>query len=111
MVLNFPSVSSSFLSKMTPMVVEFKGAPSRMLSHGLTVKSLGNITNKLSIISGVEVMISHLERLRYPRDSQSSFARARSADRDLAMPAKLPSSKTQMFSSPDRLSTTSLKAR
>lgn len=51
--------STSF-SKAASMTLEPKGAPSIMMSSEMIVGARGNIADKLSAISVVEVMISHL---------------------------------------------------
>lgn len=98
--------SSTFPSRITSMAPEPKGAPSRLLPRGLIIDAPDNTEVRLSTISGKEVTISHVERLRKrPCDSLSFFTRSRSADRGPAWRPKVPPSRNQMFSSRDRLST------
>lgn len=65
-------------------------------------------------ISVVEVMTLHygrsLLRGERLRDSPTSFTRAMSADRDSPVPARMPSFKTQMYTSLARLFKIALEA-
>lgn len=73
--------------------MESKGASSRTLPSEFIDEALDNIADKLLALFRMEVMISHLKKVRErPSDSLSSFTTACLADKDSAVPPKVPSS-------------------